>query len=86
MYGQTTIARDDEGGSGHRPVNLSMKGIKLHARENIALLKKAASFEGFVKKGSKKGVTKEAAIKKLEGVLKTIDAICGSMGVRVTFR
>lgn len=73
-------------GVASQPVNLSMKGIKLHARENIALLKKATSFEGNIKKGSKRGVTKEAAIKKLKGVLKTIDAICGSMGVRVTFR
>jgi hypothetical protein len=72
--------------AGSRPVNLSMKGLKLHARENIALLKKATSFEGYVKTGSKKGITKEAAIRKLEGVLKTIDAICGSMGVKVTFR
>jgi hypothetical protein len=62
-----------------KKVKLSMKAIKLHAKENIALLQKADWVEG-------KAGHKARAISGLKKVLTTMKAVCPSMGLNVTFR
>lgn len=61
---------------GSIPIKLSMKAIKLHAKESIAILKKASWVER----------DKAKAIKGLTHVLATMKAVCPSMGLNVRFR